>query len=160
MQRFAQQFDHWRNMFDVSTFVSKAIASAADFQFPVDVLASGQAIYDRSESLKAAIAKKQAGLLENSINPKRVRRLLVHHHSDFATVREILERDTGPSLGENKVGRLADQTSGQTTSTLEGFFSARHSKWCRVAQTTNKTRIRHPYMAEPNSLPRTDNKCR
>ena len=75
-------------MFDVSTFVSKVMASAANFQFPVDVLASDQAIYDRSESWEAAIAKKQAGSLENSINPARVRRVLVHHHSDCAAMLE------------------------------------------------------------------------
>ena len=39
MQRFAQQFDRWRNEFDASTFVSKAIASSENFQFPVEAFA-------------------------------------------------------------------------------------------------------------------------
>jgi hypothetical protein len=76
-------------VFDASTFVSKAIASSKNFQFPVTVLASDTAIYDSSESLEAAITAKQAGYLEHSINPERVHRLLDHHHPDFATVLEI-----------------------------------------------------------------------
>ena len=89
LQRFVQQFDHWREVFDASTFVSKAIASSKNFQFPVAVLASDTAIYDSSESLEAAIAEKQAGYLKHSINPERVHRLLDHHHPDFETVLEI-----------------------------------------------------------------------
>ena len=68
---------------------SSAIASSESFQFPAEVLASDAAIYDRAESLEAAIAEKQAGYLKDSINPERVCRLLDHHHPDYATVLEI-----------------------------------------------------------------------
>jgi hypothetical protein len=35
------------------------------------------------------VKRSTTALLENSINPERVRRLLVHHHSDFAMILEM-----------------------------------------------------------------------